>query len=60
MFTEIVEDTVKGFGERFPCLVLTELEERGLPCEELAVYFPHYYLVMKLEVVPKIIRWCGD
>ena len=54
------EDTVKGFGELFPCLVLTEREERGLPSDDLAVYFAHCYRVMRLEVVPKIIRCCGD
>ena len=31
------EDTVKGFAKQFPCLVLTEHEERGLPCDDLAV-----------------------
>ena len=54
------EDTVKGFGELFPCLVLTEREERGLPSDDLAVYFAHCHRVMRLEVVPKIIRCCGD
>ena len=54
------EDTVKRFGELFPCLVLTEREERGLPCDDLAVYFAHCYRVIRLEVIPKIIRWCGD
>ena len=47
------EDTVKGFGEMFPCLVLTEREERGLPCD-LALFFAHCYRVMRLEVVPKL------
>ena len=50
------EDTLKGFGELSACLVLTEREERGLPCDDLAVYFGHCYRVMRLEVVPKIIR----
>ena len=54
------EDTVKGFGELFPCLVLTEREEQGLPCDDLGVYFTHCYRVMRLEVIPKAIRWCGD
>ena len=54
------EDTVKGVSELFPCLVLTEREKRGLPCEELAVYFAHCYRVKRLEVIPKIIRWSGD
>ena len=54
------EDTVKGFGELFPCLVLTEGEERGLPSDDLVVYFAHCYRVMRLEVVPKTIRCCGD
>ena len=54
------EDTVKGFGELFPCLVLTEREERGLPYDDLAVYFAHSYSVMSLEVISEIIRWCGD
>ena len=53
------EDTVKGFGELFPCLVLTKSEERGLPSDDLAVYFAHCYRVMRLEVVPKIIRCCA-
>ena len=52
--------TLKGFGELFPCLVLTEREERGLPCEDPSVYLVHCYRVMRLEVIPKIIRWCGD
>ena len=54
------EHTVKGFGELFPCLVLTKRGERGLPSDDLAVYFAHCYRVMRLEVVPKIIRCCGD
>ena len=35
------KDTLEGFGELFHCLVLTEREERGLPCDDLAVYFWH-------------------
>ena len=54
------EDTVKGFGELFPCLVLTEREERGLLFDNLEVYFAHCFLVMRLEVVQTIIRRCGD
>ena len=49
-----VEDTVTGFGELFPCLVLTEREERGLPCDDLVAYFLLCYRVMRLEVVPKL------
>ena len=49
------EDTVKGVGELFPCLVLTECEEQGFPCDELAVYFAHCYRVMRLKVVPEIV-----
>ena len=60
VFTAIGERTLKGFGELFPCLVLTEREERGLPYDDLALYFGHCYHVKRLEVVPKIIRWCGD
>ena len=30
---------MKGFGELFPCLVLTEREEQGLPSDDLMVYF---------------------
>ena len=51
---------MKGFGEQFPCLVLSEREERGLPYDDLTVYFEHCYSVMNLEIIPKIIRWCGD
>ena len=54
------EDTVRGIGDLFPCLVPTEREQRGLPCDDLAVYLAHCYRLMRLEVVPKIIRWCGD
>ena len=50
---------MKGFGELIPCLVLTEREERGLPCEDLAVHFATCYRVMRLEVIQKIIRWCS-
>ena len=49
------EDTVKGFGELFHSLVLTEREERGLLCDDLAVYFAHCYSLMRLEVIPIII-----
>ena len=52
VFTAIGERTLKGFGELFPCLVLTEREERGLPCDELVVFFAHCYSEMRLEVVP--------
>ena len=45
---------VKGFGELFPCLVLTEREERGPPCDYLAVYFAHCYRVMRLELSQKL------
>ena len=48
------EDTVKGFGELFPCLVLTKREEPGLPSDDLAVYFAHCYRVMRLEMVQKL------
>ena len=48
------QETVEDFGELFPCLVHTEREERGLPSDDLAVYFTHCYRVIRLELSQKI------
>ena len=57
VFTAIGERTLcKVSANCSPVLFLLSVKNEDV----LAVYFTHCYRVMRLEVIPKIIRWCGD